>query len=512
MREMAVNIEKDSLYAVPSQIKAPLVLSTELAPIIKVSAKSLVSKISADSSKNFIWVARKIDEDTALKVHALKKTHKLNEIGLVTETKRYYPKGHLASHILGYTNIDNKGLEGIELAYERYMRGQKKKLSVIKDAKGDVLSEGEEGVMPGDSLILTIDEGLQYIVEREIDSAMQKWKASGAVAIMMNPLTGEILAMANRPAYDLNLPNTADASYRRNRAITDFYEPGSTFKAIVAGGALQKGLVSPEERFDVSKGFISVGGGRPIRDAHKHEVLSFKECVQKSSNVCFVQVGMRLGEEGLYEYIKKFGFGAKTSIDLPGEVNGYLRSPNNWSGRSLASLSIGQEIGVTPLQILRAYSTIANGGNLMRPYVVSEVISPSGDIVKKFSPTIERRVIAEETAKTLRGLLKTVVEEGGTAEKASIRGNLVAGKTGTAQMVDPKTGRYSSHDYVSSFVGFVPADNPKVALIVVIYKPRGATYGGVVAAPVFRSIVEHTLTYLNIPMESDENYVILVSK
>lgn len=511
MRELAINIETDSLYAVPSDVNDVNTLSKELAPLIRVSASRLISKLSSERKKSFVWLARKIDEETSLKVGSLKNKLKLKEIGLLTETKRYYPKGQLASHILGYTNIDNKGLEGVELRYDKYINGEKKNISIIRDARGVNLSQGSEGGIPGNNLLLTIDEGLQNIIEREIEKAMETWRASAAVAIMMNPMTGEILAMANRPTYDPNSPAEADVHERRNRAVTDFYEPGSTFKVIVAAGVMEEGLSRLDEKFDASKGFINVGGGKPIRDVHRHGVLSFKECVQKSSNVCLVQVGMRLGEKDFYKYMKKFGFGEKTGIDLPGEVNGFLRDPKNWSGRSLASLSIGQEIGVTPLQILRAYSSIANGGNLMRPYIISEIISPSGEIVKRFTPAIERRVISEDTARVMRDILKTVVEVGGTAEKASIKGNLVAGKTGTAQMIDTKTGRYSSHDYVSSFVGFVPADNPRIALIVVIYKPRGATYGGVVAAPVFKNIVEHTLTYLNVPMDTEENYVILVS-
>jgi cell division protein FtsI (penicillin-binding protein 3) len=247
------------------------------------------------------------------------------------------------------------------------------------------------------------------------------------------------------------------------------------------------------------------------RDVHRHKILTFKEVIQKSSNVGAVQLGMKLGEERYYRHIKSFGFGEKTGIDLIGEVKGLLRSTENWSGRSLASLSIGQEIGTTPLQILRAYGAISNGGNLMRPFIVSRIISPSGEVIKHFSPAVERRVMSEGTSKIMRDILRSVVEEGGTARKASIRGNFVAGKTGTAQMIDPETRRYSSSDYVSSFVGFVPADNPEIALIVVVYKPRGARYGGVVAAPVFRKIVEHTLVYLDIPMGREDKNVILVS-
>jgi cell division protein FtsI (penicillin-binding protein 3) len=391
------------------------------------------------------------------------------------------------------------------------MKGRASKVLVGMDARGQNLYEGLETYVAGNELFLTIDETLQNIVERELEDAVQRWEAESAVAIMMDPNTGEILAMANRPTYDPNFPGSVEPSYRRNRAITDIYEPGSTFKVILASAAIEEGVVRPHEKFNVSQGFIRVPGGI-IRDPHRHEILTFSEIIQKSSNVGAVQIGLRLGKERFYKYIKKFGFGEKTGIDLPGEVRGLVRSIDRWSGRSLASISIGHEIAVTPLQILRAYSAIANGGKLMKPYIVSEIVSSNGEVIKRFSPVVQRRVISEDTARIMREVLKTVVEEGGTGEGASIHGNLVAGKTGTAQMIDPETGTYSKQDFVSSFVGFVPADNPKIALIVVIYKPKGERYGGVVAAPVFKNIIEHSLVYLNIPMERQENYVVLVSR
>ncbi|HDH00854.1 MAG TPA: penicillin-binding protein 2, partial [Nitrospirae bacterium] len=318
-------------------------------------------------------------------------------------------------------------------------------------------------------------------------------------------------AMANMPAYNPNNAGESRDYARRNRAITVLYEPGSTLKTVLAAAALEEEVVDLDEEFDVSKGYIVVGG-KAIRDVHPHEVITFQEVIQKSSNVGAVQIGLRLGEEKYYRYLRSFGFGEKTGIDFPGEVRGILRQIKDWSGTSLAALSIGQEIGVTPLQLLRAYAAIANDGVLMKPYIVSDIISPGGDIVKRVAPERERRVVSADTAETVRDILKMVVEEGGTAERAYVRGNLVAGKTGTAQIFDPGTGRYSRNKYVSSFVGFVPADNPGIALIVVVYEPEGSAYGGVVAAPVFKKIIEDTFAYLDIPMERDENRIILVSK
>ncbi len=510
MRPLAVNIESDSLYAVPPRIGDTKKLSSQLAPLINVSVEKLNEKFLSKKDKSFIWLARRMDEETSQKVDKLKNDLKLKEIDFLTETKRFYPNGHVAAHVIGYTNIDNEGLNGIELKYDKYIKGKIKKVDIGKDARGNSLSEGSEDNVHGDNLILTIDGNIQNIVEREIENALETWDAEAALAIMMDPNTGEIIAMANRPTYDPNAVGDSDADKRRNRAITDVYEPGSTFKAFVASAAIEEKIVSLNEKFDVSRGFIKIPGGI-IREDHRHEILTFTEVIQKSSNVGAATIGIRLGKERFYNYVKKFGFGDKTGVDLIGEVRGLLRDPQHWSGRSLPSMAIGQEIAVTPLQVLRAYSAIANGGKLMKPYIVSEIISQSGESVKKFSPEMEKKVISENTARTMRGILKTVVEEGGTAQKASIMGNLAAGKTGTAQMIDPKTGRYSKDNYVSSFVGFVPADNPKFALIVVVYKPRGARYGGVVAAPVFKKIVENTLVYLNVPMEKEQNYVYLVS-
>jgi cell division protein FtsI/penicillin-binding protein 2 len=510
MREMAINIETDSLYAVPSKINDTKLLSSKLAPIIKTSAVDLNRKIIAKKGKGFIWLARKMDENASARVAAVRDEMGIKTIDFFTETKRFYPNGETASHILGYANIDNRGLEGIELKYDKYMKGEDIEVTFSRDALGNSMSGGTEDAVPGNNILLTIDESLQYIVEREISNAMEEWKAKAAVAIMMNPMTGEILAMANRPSYNPNSPAGVPGDKRRNRAITDLYEPGSTFKSFLAAAAIEEKIVRLDERFDVSQGFIVVGK-KAIRDVHRHGVITFEEIIQKSSNVGAVKTGLRLGAARYYEYMKKFGFGDKTGIDLPGEMRGILRSTKNWSGTSLAALSIGQEIGVTPLQLLRGYAAIANGGLLMKPYIVSEIISPTGEVIKNFSPQVERRVISTETAISTRNILKKVVEEGGTARKAYIKGNLVAGKTGTAQMVDPATGRYSSNKYVSSFVGFVPADNPAFALIVVVYEPVGGSYGGTVAAPVFKKIAENALTYLDVPMEMDENHVLLVT-
>ncbi|GBD97395.1 MAG TPA: penicillin-binding protein 2 [Nitrospirae bacterium] len=511
MREMATNVEADSLYGVPSKMKDTRNLSRDLAPLVHVSSKQLNMRLLKKKRKDFIWIDRKMDMETARDIRMLLDKLGYGALGLVPESRRFYPKGRTASHILGFTDIDNKGIAGIELMYNEYLKGEVRNVSIGTDARGNRLSSDIKDAVSGNNLLLTIDEGIQYIVERELSNAMTEWKSKAAVAVMMDPGTGEILAMANMPAYNPNHAGKSRDYARRNRAITDLYEPGSTLKTVLAAAALEEEVVELDEEFDVSKGYIVVGG-KAIRDVHPHEVITFQEVIQKSSNVGAVQIGLKLGEEKYYSYLRSFGFGEKTGIDFPGEVRGILRQIKDWSGTSLAALSIGQEIGVTPLQLLRAYAAIANDGVLMKPYIVSDIISPQGDVVKRVAPKRERRVVSVDTAETVRDILKMVVEEGGTAQRAYIRGNLVAGKTGTAQIFDPETGRYSRDKYVSSFVGFVPADNPRIALIVVVYEAEGSAYGGVVAAPVFKKIIEDTFAYLDIPMERDENRIILVSK
>lgn len=510
MKELASNIETNSLFAVPARIEDTRAVSSEIAHIIKVSTREIDGILTKKKKKSFAWIARRMDPDESRKLSELQERFNDGELGFVTEPKRCYPKGEIASHILGFSNIDDRGIAGLELVYNKYLKGEVKSVSVGVDAHGRSLSGGIKEAMPGNNIILTIDEGIQYIVERELSAAMEQWQAKAVTAIMMDPMTGEILALANRPTYNPNSPASTGANEKRNRAVTDLYEPGSTMKSILASAALEEKVVSLRDMFDVSKGAITVGG-KTIHDTHRHGVLSFQEVIQKSSNVGAVKIGQRLGAAKYYEYIRKFGFGEKTGIDFPGEGKGIAREVKKWSGTSLAAMSIGQEIAMTPLQMVRAYAAIANGGSLMKPYIVSDIISPSGKGIKKIVPVEERRVISRATSDKMKEILKTVVEEGGTAEKASIRGNLVAGKTGTAQIYDPKIGRYSKDKYASSFVGFVPADNPRIALIVVVFEPKGSNYGGVVAAPVFKNIIEHTFAYLDVPMEKDENHIVLVS-
>lgn len=504
-RELAINLETESLYCDPAEVVSPeRVASTLSRAMNNRNPDRIRAKLTAGN--RFNWIERKLESGQAQRIRELK----LKGIGFVPDMKRFYPKGTLASHLIGYVGIDNNGLEGIERKYDGYLSARGEKVSVQRDAKGNVLSEGTVREIRGNNIVLTIDEGLQYIVEKNLDAAMEQWKAASATAIMMDPYSGELLALASRPHFDLNNPAGVTAAQRRNRSITDCYEPGSTFKIVVGMAALEEGLVSPDTKFDCSAGSIEVGG-RKIRDAHRHGVLSFKEVIQKSSNVGSIKLGLALGRDKVYQYVKKFGFGEKTGIDLTGEVSGWIRPPARWSGMSIGAISIGQEVAVTPLQVLRAYAMVANGGSLVSPYVVAEIRSPAGNTLYRAAPE-KKRIFSEKTVSTFRQILKTVTEEGGTATGAAVDGNQVAGKTGTAQLIDPKTKRYSKDKFVSSFVGFVPADNPKIAMIVVVHEPKGAHYGGVVAGPVFRKIASESLSYMSVPRDDfEEKRLLLVS-
>jgi cell division protein FtsI (penicillin-binding protein 3) len=505
-RDLAINLDLESLYCDPGEAHASTATIRKLSSILNTEPKAITAKLSQD--RRFVWVDRKLSLATADRIRKLNVTG----CGFVTEAKRFYPKSTLASHIVGAVGSENQPLEGIELQYDKYLRTTGGKVQVARDASGRVLSTGMTMEAKGNDIILTIDEGLQYIVEKELEKAMAAWRSVAVTAIMMDPFSGEILALANRPTYDLNNISGADRHEVRNRSITDVYEPGSTFKIVVGSAALEERLFPASQTFDCSKGSIEVGG-KNVRDAHKHGVLTFEEVIQKSSNVGSIMIGMRLGKDRIYNYTKRFGFGEKTAIDLPGEVSGWIRRPEKWSATSLGAIPIGQEVAVTPLQVLRAYAAIANGGYLVRPHIVAEIRTPDGQTVFSAHQEEKQRILSERTAYAMRDILKLVVEEGGTATGAAVQGNKVAGKTGTAQLIDPKTRRYSRDRFISSFVGFVPADKPRLAMIVVVYEPKGQIYGGVVAAPVFKSVADQALSYLDIPMDdSPVKNLLLVSR
>ncbi|TAN43634.1 MAG: penicillin-binding protein 2 [Nitrospirae bacterium] len=515
-REFAINVELESLYCDAKEVSIDKERVNRLSSALNMEPRAIQAKF--DQEKRFTWINRKLSQERVQKVRdALSAdsrpgTPSVRGFGFISEPKRVYPRGELAAHIIGNVGLDNQPLEGIELAYDKYLRIAGGKVSFSRDASGKVLSSGVNMEAKGNNVLLTIDESLQYIAEKELEKAMARWRAVAATAIVMDPATGEILALANRPTYDLNEIGKAGKNDVRNRAITDIYEPGSTYKIIVGTAALEEKLFRLDSTFDCGRGSIEVGG-KVIHDAHRHGLLTFKEVIQKSSNVGSIMIGMKLGKENVYKYSKLFGYGDRTGIDLPGEVSGWIRKPEKWSATSIGAIPIGQEVAVTPLQVLRAYAAIANGGYLVTPHVVQEIRTHDGLPVFSFTDKDKKRIISEQTATIFKDILKTVVEEGGTATGAAVDGNQVAGKTGTAQLIDRRTKRYSKDRFVSSFVGFVPADNPRLAMIVVVYEPRGAIYGGVVAGPIFKSIADQSLSYLNVPRDdSREKNILMVAK
>ncbi len=504
-RELAVSLDARSLYCDPAQVKSPHQVAREISKAIGMSYSRIAARLAPDGKKRFVWIQRKLSDEQADALKAMKLGPGL---GFVDESRRYYPEGGLAAQVLGYLNMDDQAQDGVEKEYTKTLTDKGGKVVVERDATGKILSQGVKMESKGDNVVLTIDDGLQYIAETALDEAMEKWKAQSATVIMMNPYTGSILAMASRPSFNPNDPGAFSAGGRRNRAIMDVYEPGSVFKIVMSSAALESGVVTPQSVFDCHGGRYTVGG-RTFHDVEKNGMLTFEQIIQKSSNVGSIQVALKLGASRYFKYLKLLGFGQKTGIDLPSESDGYARFPR--TDVSLASMAIGYGVSVTPLQVLRAYAAIANGGYLVTPHVVSRITSPDGQVISSFQGQ-PKRVIMPETAATFRNILSLVTQKGGTAQEADVDGNAVCGKTGTARLFDPQTGRYSDK-YASTFVGFVPARDPKIAMIVVFKGAKGAIYGGVVAGPVFSSVAEKAFAYLNVPRDdADQNNIVHTGK
>jgi cell division protein FtsI (penicillin-binding protein 3) len=417
-----------------------------------------------------------------------------------SEPTRYYPNGSLASHVLGYVGLDGIGLGGVERFYNEKISGEPGKLFIEKDSGGRAYESYEIPAKPGQTLLLTLDHSIQYKTEQALEAAVKQSRAKSGTAIVLAPATGEILALANAPGFDPNRPGDAVADARRNWALENIYEPGSTFKIIAFSAAIEKGLVKPQDRIDCQMGSVTVAG-RVVRDHHSFATLTIADALAKSSNVAAIKLGIRVGDPTMYDYITRFGFGSRTGIELPGETVGLLRPVKRWQPSSIGSIAIGQEIGVTPLQMVSAFGALANDGLRVAPHLVREIRSAAGDTLYRAQPE-ERRVISSQTAVAIRGMLEGVTLYG-TAKQAQLDGYTAAGKTGTAQKIDPKTRGYSRTKHVASFVGFAPVRNPAVVIIVVIDEPAGAYHGGDVAAPVFRSIAELVLPELGTMPDTD---------
>lgn len=503
---LAMNIDVPSVFGVPTALENPALVARHLSPVLHLRKDELEKKLRQD--KSFVWLARKVEPEQG---HLLERLS-LDGVGVVMEGRRFYPKGPLLSHVLGFAGMDGQGLEGLERRYEGDLQGEKRMTVLQRDALGrTVFPKGlkENAPASGHTLALTIDEVIQYIAEKELEDAVNRAHAKGGTIIVMDPHSGAILAMAVNPRFDPNAVASLTPDRWRNRALTDTYEPGSTMKVMVAAAALEEKVMMPGSMLFAENGQMAVAN-TTIHDHEKMGWITFAQMIQKSSNIGAAKTGMALGEQRLYRYLQAFGFGQRTDIDLPGEVAGLLKAPKLWGRRSLASISMGQEIGVTPLQMVSAVSAIANNGVLMKPYVVSEIRDQKGGLLKDSLTQVKRRIVSPETARILTTILEGVVTNG-TGTKAAIPGFRVAGKTGTAQKIDPRTGTYSNTQFIGSFVGYVPADRPRLAMIVVIDEPQGEAWGGVVSAPVFRRVGEQVLNYLGVSQD-DQVKIAMVAR
>ena len=495
-RVLAESVAAVSVYADPQAIVDSGATARALAkvPGVDLSADEVEEKLT--SNGGFAWIARQLPLEAG---GAIRNLH-LPGIYLLEEHRRTYPKGPLAANIIGYVGVDGHGLAGIEHEFETPMRGRAGKVTLLRDARRGMYFVGGEGAnkpVDGGDVVLTIDSVIQFITERALANAVAKWHSAGGTAVVMDPNDGSILAMASLPSFDPNHYRDFPPPTWRNRNTQEIYEPGSTFKIVTASAGLEEGVITPSQILDCGNGGIQIGNVQiHEHGGNRYGMMSFEDVMLHSSNVGTIRVAMSLGDDRFYRYIRRFGFGERTGVELPGETAGVLRRTARWSQISAASISIGQEIGVTPLQVVTAFATVANGGVRVVPRIVDRVVDSKGEVVYKPQPPPPSRVISEKTAAVLNEILKAVVARG-TGENAALEEHIVAGKTGTAQKA--VRGGYSADRFVASFGGYVPADRPRLAILVVVDEPKGAEYGGTVAAPVFKQIAEPVLRYLRVP-------------
>ncbi len=490
---LAVSAAVESVYALPARITDRAAVAAALAPHLGERPRDIEQRLASD--RPFVWVKVKIPPPAAEAIRA----RRLPGIGTVPESLRFYPSRELAAHVLGFVGRDDRGLEGLELAHDKALAGEAGLALVERDALGRDVT-GQPTILktptPGSGLVLTLDATVQYLAERELDAAWRTTGAKGGMVLVMDPRTGEILAMAMRPTFNPNTYQLATAEQWRNRAVTDPFEPGSTFKAILAAAALEDEVVRPGDRFYGEQGVITIAN-KTIHDWKKYGWLTFQQVMQNSSNVGAIKVGLQLGRERYYRHITGFGFGSLTGVGLPGESRGQLRPPARWSGLSLASISIGQEVSVTGVQMLAAFGAIANGGRMMQPHVVRAHLDRNGREVGRTEPLAVRQVISPQTATTLSDILTSVVAEG-TGQKAIVQGYPVAGKTGTAQKPDPVTHVYSRKPGVLSFIGFVPSNAPRLVILALLDEPKTVVWGSEAAAPIFAAVAAPILRHLDV--------------
>jgi cell division protein FtsI (penicillin-binding protein 3) len=489
---MAVSVETTSIAANPHAVEDKTAAAAKLAKVLKLKRQAVQRKLS--SRKSFVWLKR---QASPKQVAAIKKL-KIDGIEFLPEHSRFYPNTTLGAQVLGFTGIDGHGLEGLEFFYDRELKGAEQRVTVLKDALGRGFDADQLSGMyrAGNNLVLTLDRHVQYIAEQVLAKTVAKHKARSGMVIVMVPESGALLALAHYPFFNPNAFGQYHRDTWRNRAITDPYEPGSTMKIFSAAAALESGASTANTIFYCENGTYPIGA-HTIHDTKSYGWLSLQQIVKYSSNIGAVKVVEKVGPQTLYEYLQGFGFGSRTEIDCPGESVGTLSHFKRWTAVDTGAIAFGQGVSVTGLQLICAVSTLANNGMMMRPHIVQAVTDHNGRLLRTIEPTAQRQIISAKTARTVRRIMRTVITEGGTGTMADLEGYAVCGKTGTAQKID-QNGKYAQDKYVSSFVGFAPTERPALAALVVIDEPQGTFYGGLVAAPAFKEIVEQTLGYLNI--------------
>ncbi len=493
-RLLSYSVPQYSLNADKALIEDQKATAAKLSKVLEMSEEAVLKRLSR--GRRVVYIKRHLTDQQALAVENLK----IRGLNLFTEYKRFYPHRHIAGQVLGFVGLDGVGLEGVEKTFDPLLRHEPKTVGQFRDGVRRTLwLEDSPPPEPSESmgLRLTLDAFVQYVSEFELDKAVSQYNAKSGEVVVMDTQTSEVLAMASWPQFDPNLSDKKNANFWRNKAITDYFEPGSTFKVFLVGAALEAGAVKERERIFCENGKC-VLAGHTINDVHPYGWLTLPEVIKHSSNIAASKVALQLGAERYYRYIRLFGFGSMTGITLPGEVRGAVRPWKKWRPIDLATTGFGQSIGVTALQLTQAIACIANGGEYIYPRVVKDVVDSKLKPTKQLELKPSYRVIQQKTASTVRDMMKGVTEEGGTGVNAAPDGYTVAGKTGTAQMLDPATKRYASNRYTSLFTGFIPAENPRLAITVAIREPHGAIYGGVVAAPVFRNIAAKALPYLGV--------------
>ncbi len=502
--QLATNIRVESVYADPKSIVDKTATARILARVLELNPQVVLKKLK--SNRHFVWIKRKSELNAVEKLKQLD----LVGVGFIAEAKRYYPKRKLAASTLGFVGLDNQGLAGIEHFHHAVLKGRDQRTVLEKDARGRFLwttANAQELNQGKQDVVLALDEVIQFIAERELNRQVKEYRAKSGLAIVMDPFTGAVYALASAPEFNPNNYAAYPPHIWRNDAVASAYEPGSIFKPIVAAASLEEGLAGPDDIFFCENGSFQIGKSRS-GEASNHQFgwLTLRNIIVQSSNIGAIKIAQTLGNRRFYDYIRKFGFGRRLGVDLPGEASGTLRNIRQWSGLSLASISFGHEISVTPIQMVSAIAAIANGGVLIRPRLTQAILK-NGVLHRTFEPEAIQTVLSEETSRQMINILKSVVKTG-TGAKAAIPGFEVAGKTGTAQKIDPRTQTYSKTKYLASFVGFVPADAPRLVILVMIDEPQKSYWGGEVAAPVFQKIARKTLRYLHIPSSLDRVFVL----